>query len=176
MNRQEKELAIAKLKSSFEESQAAFLVNYKGLTVSQMQNLRRSLREHDASLIVSKARLMKIATDGVEGVEEFRGGLKEQVGLVFAMGEVPATAKQLVNFAKENKALGVVSGFFESKVLDDKGVVFLSTIPPREVLLAQLAATLQAPVAGFARVLQASLANLMYALKQVAEKKEQGAL
>jgi large subunit ribosomal protein L10 len=176
MNRQEKKQAVTELKGSFERSQAAFLVNYQGLSVSQMQTLRRSLREKDASLVVSKARLMKIAAEGIEGIEEFRSALKQQVGLVFANGEVPPIAKQLVEFSKKNKALGVISGFFESKALDSAEVVFLATIPPREVLLSQLVGTLQAPISGFARVLQAPLASLLYALKRVSEKTEQEVL
>ena len=68
--------------------------------------------------------------------------------------------------------MSVVSGFFESNVITEQQINFLSSLPSREELLAILAGTLQAPVAGLARSLQMVIAKLLYALKQIVEKKE----
>ena len=70
-------------------SQAAFLVGYKGLSVAQIQTLRNDLREVGGNLKVTKARLMKIAAQNIQGIESFRDNFKDQVGLVFAQEEVP---------------------------------------------------------------------------------------
>ena len=172
MNRNQKEALVSDLKDKFTNSQAAFLVNYKGLTVSELQNFRTSLREQDALFTVAKARLMKIAASEMEEASGFADSLKDQVGLVFAMKEAPATAKTVVKFAKDNESLDVVAGLFESKFISEEEVKVLATIPSREVLLAQLASVLQAPVAGLARTLNMTLAKLAYALQEVAKKKE----
>ena len=175
MNRQQKEAVITDLKSLFSESNAAFVVNYKGLSVAQVKKLRRSLREGDALMRVAKARLMKIAVDGIDGADEFKNKFQNQVGLVFANGEVPVVAKQLVEFSKENESLSIVSGFFESSVLTEQQISVLASLPSREELIARLAGTLNAPIVGLARVMQTIILQLPYALKQVSEKKEQGA-
>lgn len=154
MNRQEKESAIKEVIELFKASEAAFVVNYKGLPVALMQVLRKGLLENGSSFKVTKARLMKIAFKDFQGTEEFSENFKDQVGLVFVPKDISAVAKKLVNFSSENPALNVVSGFFESKVLDKNKIKFLASLPSREVLIAQLAGTLQAPMSYLARALQ----------------------
>lgn len=172
MNRQQKEAVVAEFKEMFSTSQATFLVRYRGLNVHDMYSLRKGLRENGGRLKVTKARLMKIAANDVDGIDSFRDNFQDQVGLVFALDEAPPVAKQLVEFAKNHEALEVLSGFFESKMLSKADVELFASIPPREVLIGQLAGTLQAPISQFARVLNQLVVQLLYALKAVAEKKE----
>ena len=167
MNRQQKEAAVADFKNLFSGSKAAFLVGYKGLTVSQMQNLRRDLRSVDSQLKVTKARLMKIAAKDVEGVDEFSEFFKDQVGLVFANKEVPPTAKKLVEFAKNDASLTILSGFFDSKVISKNEINFLANLPTKDILLAQVVGTIQAPISGLARLLNMMLIRLLYCLKEI---------
>jgi large subunit ribosomal protein L10 len=149
MTRTEKELVIASLQDNFSKAQATFLVNYRGLTVSQIRSLRESLRKSDAYMKVTKARLMKIAANQFDGLNDLSGQFKDQVGLVFVMGkDVPAVAKQIVDFAEATDALQVVSGFFESKTYSKEMVKSLAALPSKEVLYAQLVGTLQGPIAG----------------------------
>lgn len=173
MNRQQKEQEIADLKGMLHGANATFLVEYKGLTVAQMQSLRKSLREQGAHLRVSKARLMKKASEDMPGVDGFCSQFKGQVGLVFAPNDVPTVAKKIVGFAKDNEALTVVSGFFESAVLSRSDISTLATLPPREVLLAQLVGLMQAPLASFARVLNAPVGKFAMLLAALAEKKKE---
>ncbi len=170
MNRQQKEIAISNCKQLFSESQAAFLVNYKGLSVALIQELRRKLREANGSLKVTKATLMRIAADDIDGIAEFKGQFKDQVGLVFAKGDVPSVAKSLFEFSKENSSLQILSGFFESKVLSSQEFEMLASLPSREVLLAQVAGTIKAPLTSLASVLNQVLVKPLYAIKQIAEK------
>jgi large subunit ribosomal protein L10 len=176
MNRQQKESVVSDFKDMLSSANATFLVCYRGLKVKDMSDLRRSLRDNGGKLKVTKARLMKRAAEGIEGVDTFKEDFKDQIGLVFAMEEAPPVAKALVDFSKDNEALKVISGFFESKMLTSDEVKFFASIPSREVLLAQLAGTLQAPIAGLARQLNMLVVQLLYALKAVAEKKDRGEL
>lgn len=173
MNRQQKEAVVADFKEMLSTAQATFLVRYRGLNVTDMSSLRGVLRENGARLKVTKARLMKLAAEGIDGIDLFKDDFKDQIGLVFALDQAPPVAKQLVEFAKAHKALQIISGFFESKILAKEEVEFFASIPSREVLLAQLAGTLQAPVGNLAGVLNALVLQLLYALKQVAESKAQ---
>lgn len=172
MNRQQKEVVISDFKNLFSDSNATFLVDYKGMTVSQMQDLRRNLREVDGLMKVTKARLMKLATQEVQGVDGFKDLLHDQIALVFAKNEVPPTAKKLIEFAKNGVPIEIVSGFFESKVLSKDEIKFLANLPSREVLLGLLAGTLQAPISGLARLLNMMILRLLYGLKEVAAKKQ----
>jgi large subunit ribosomal protein L10 len=161
MNRQHKEAVVTELKDMFAKANASFLVEYKGVSVTQLQSLRRQLREQRGFLKITKARLMKRATEDMEAIDGFRQNFREQIGLVFALDEAPGVAKKIVDFSKENESLKVVAGFFESQVMSKEEVIALASIPSREVLLAQLVGVLQAPLSQFAAC-----------INQLKEKKE----
>lgn len=146
MNKQQKELQVDKLKQDFLSSQASFLVSYKGMTVSKMQELRRELRAVGGKLTVAKMRLVKKAVEADSGMQELIPYLKEQLGVVFSKEEAPGVAKVLYTFAKNNEKLGLVIGTLEKKLLNKKDIEFIATIPSREVLLAQLCFTLKASI------------------------------
>ncbi|MBD3231083.1 50S ribosomal protein L10 [Candidatus Dependentiae bacterium] len=171
MNRQQKEAVVSDLKEMFSNSKAAFLVGYKGLDVASIQSLRGELREVGAHFKVTKARLMKIASQDIDIEGGLQDVLKDQVGLVFVKEEVPGVAKVLSDFSKKNEALQIISGLFESKVLSSKQVEFIASIPSKDVLVAQLLATIQAPVSQFVRLLNTMNVRLLYVLKQISEKK-----
>lgn len=170
MNRQQKEVAISQFRQMFSDAQAAFLVHYKGLDVAKLQDLRKNLREADGSFKITKASLIRIAVSDLDGITSFKELLKDQVGIVFAKNDVPSVAKKLSEFSKNNESLQILSGFFESKVLSTTDISTLASLPSREVLLAQVAATIQAPIKGLAVALNQILCKPVYAIKQIAEK------
>jgi large subunit ribosomal protein L10 len=172
MNRQEKEAVVADLKQMMSNAQATFLINYKGMSVSLFQGLRKNVRQEGGKIRVAKANLMQIAAKDLPGSEAFSQTFKDQVGLVFAQKDVSALAKQLVNYAKNHETMKVVAGFYESRMLTQQDLNMLASLPSREVLLAQLCGTLQAPTASFVRVLHLLIARLVYVLKQVEEKQK----
>lgn len=171
MNRQEKAQVIDLLHDGFSNNQAAFLVNFKGLSVKQMQLLRKSLRQHGGFLKVAKARLMRRATEGIEGVDGLKDFLKEQVGLIFVEHNSPAVAKALHEFSKQNEALKVVAGFLDHQVLDKTSVIRIAQLPSRQQLLAQLCGTLNAPLTSFVGILHTMVVRPLVVLKQIADKK-----
>lgn len=171
MNRQEKENVIKGLQESFANSQASFVIGYQGMTVQQMQTLRRQLRDSGGKMQVAKARLMKRAVEGLEDAEEIRPFFKDQIALVFAEQEAPTVAKVLHNFSKDNEALKVVVGRMDSQLLDAQTVTRIALLPSREVLLGQVCGTLNAPIQGLASVLNTLVLKLLWTLKEVEKKK-----
>jgi large subunit ribosomal protein L10 len=155
MNRHEKESSIASLKEQFSKSQATFLVSYKGLTVMQLQKLRRAVRAEGGVVQVAKTTLMQRAVEGMGCADALAPYFKEQIALIFVGNEMPAVAKALKDFAKENEALGVVAGCADTTLMTSDMIMRIAALPSREVLLAQTCGTLKAPITKLACVLEA---------------------
>ncbi|NBX78147.1 50S ribosomal protein L10 [bacterium] len=153
MNRQQKETFVQKLNQQFSGAQAAFVVNYQGLTVAQIQTLRFALYDKGAKFQVAKNRLSKIALPSMAGADALVPHLKGQLALVFAKDDVTGVAKIINDFARENEQLKIVAGCFEAELFSAAQVKNLASIPSREVLLAQLCGVLNAPITQFAVVI-----------------------
>lgn len=154
MNRQEKSQVIAALKDQFSQSTGSIIVGYRGLSVNQLQKLRRGIRQNGGTFKVTKARLMKLAAENIETAQPLLPYLKEQVGLVFLDKQDPALIKYLHTFSKENEALKMVAGSLEAKLVDAATLTRLALLPSREVLLAQVCGILKAPITKLAFVVQ----------------------
>ena len=132
MNRQQKEAVVSEFHDFFQKAHATFLINYNGVSVGEMQRLRSQLRQNEALLKITKARLMKIAFKGIEGADGFADQFKDQVGLVFALGEVSSAAKSIVKFSKDLESFKIVSGFFEKQAITEEDICLLASLPSRE--------------------------------------------
>ncbi len=172
MNRQQKELVVQLFRENFAQSPASFVVGYRGLTVSQMQDLRSKLREQGGSLKITKARLMKLALGDQENAEALLPYLQDQIGIVFVSEEPPAVAKVLSEFAKVHDALTLVVGELDGDVLDSQGIVRIASLPSKAQLLATLSGTLKAPMNRLVFVLNMQIVQFLVVLKQIAEKKK----
>lgn len=171
MARPEKVAAVEEIRQHLEESQAVFVTDYRGLTVSEMTQLRRKLREVGAEYKVVKNTLTRLAASEVD-VEALDPLLVGPTAVAFAKEDPVGAAKALSEFAKESRILEIRGGLLEGKLLQVDDVQALADLPPREVLLAQVVGGMQAPIAGFVSVLQGTLRNLVYALNAVREQKE----
>ena len=173
MARTDRTAAIADLKEMFENAGAVLLTEYRGLTVGQLQELRRSIRDH-AEYKVAKNTLARIAAEqaGVEGLADLLHG---PTAIVFVSGEVSEAAKGLRNFAKENEALVIKGGYFEGSVLDAAGVGKLADLESREVLLAKSAGVLKAALYSAANVLAAPATKAVRTIDALREKEEAAA-
>lgn len=172
MNRQQKELVVQLLRERFSQSPASFIVGYRGLSVDQMQKLRSKLRDSGGAMKIAKARLMKLAVGDLEGAQELTPYLKEQVGVVFASDEPPAVAKALSDFAQEHKALQLIIGKLDSDLIDREAITRIASLPSKEVLLAKLCGTLNAPITRLAFVLKMQIMQFLLVLKQIETKKK----
>ena len=171
MARADKQAAVAEIVESFNDSAGAVLTDYRGLTVKELQDLRRSLGEH-ADYAVVKNTLAKLAASeaGMTGFDELLVG---PTAIAFINGDVVEAAKGLRDFAKANPALIIKGGYLDGKPIDAKEVAKLADLESREVLLGKLAgamlATLQNAVSLFNAPV-AQVARLAGALQAKAEQ------
>src|SRR5271156_185606 len=173
MNRDQKAAAIAEIATHIDESQAVFAVDYRGITVPQVAELRASLREADATFTVVKNSLTERAADQV-GADTLKEFLTGPTALTFVRGDVATAAKALADHARATQLLPFKGGLMEGSPLDVEQIRSLSRLPSREVLYGQLVGVVASPIGGLVRSLSALIGGLASALGQVQEKKESG--
>jgi large subunit ribosomal protein L10 len=172
MARPDKAAAVAELTDKFRSSSAAMLTEYRGLTVAQLKQLRRSLGEN-AQYAVVKNTLTKIAANeaGINALDDLFNG---PTAVAFVTGDPVESAKGLRDFAKENPALVIKGGVLDGKALSADEVKKLADLESREVLLAKLAGGLKASMAKAAATFQAPLSEFVRTVDALREKVEQG--
>ncbi|MDR7087820.1 large subunit ribosomal protein L10 [Aeromicrobium panaciterrae] len=153
----EKTAAVAELANSFRESNGAVLTEYRGLTVKQLQELRRSLGEN-VSYAVAKNTLTKIAAKDA-GVDLDTSLLTGPTAIAFITGDPVLAAKGLRDFAKENKPLIIKGGFLDGKSITAAEINKLADLESREVLLAKLAGGMKASLSNAASLFNAPLSQ-----------------
>ena len=153
LNRSEKQAVIDEVNGLAAKAQTLVLAEYRGITVAHMTKLRSSARKEGVSLSVLKNTLARRAVEGTD----FAGASDMMTGpLIYGFSEdAVAAAKVMADFAKTNDKLVIRGGAFGTKILDVNGVKQLSSIPSKEVLLAQLLGLMQSPISRTARVLAA---------------------
>jgi large subunit ribosomal protein L10 len=162
LNRNEKQAVVTEVAAQAARAQSLALAEYRGLTVAQLDQLRKQAREKGVYLHVLKNTLARRAVAGTQ----FEVAAESMAGpLIYGFSEdAVAAAKVLADFAKGNDKLVIKAGAFDGKALDANGVKALAAIPSKEVLLSQLLGLMQSPVSRMARVLAA-----------LAEKRGEGA-
>jgi len=171
MARPDKAAAVAELAEEFRSSAGAVLTEYRGLTVKQLQDLRRSLGEN-ASYAVVKNTLTQIAVREA-GVDSFDDLLTGPSAIAFIKGDPVEAAKGLRDFAKANPPLVIKGGVLDGKTLTVEEITKIADLETREVILAKLAGALKAKTQQAASLFQAPLsktARLAAALQEKAEK------
>jgi len=153
MARPDKEAAVAELTEDFRTANATYLTEYRGLTVTSMKQLRRSLGA-DTKYAVVKNTLTKIAAKGA-GVEITDDLLTGPSALAFVKGDPIDAARNLKNFQKENPLLIIKGGIYEGKLVTTAEIMKLADLESREVLLAKLAGAMKGSLAKAARVFDA---------------------
>lgn len=173
MDRSQKAQQISEISDRFAKSKAAFLFDFKGMTVEQVTSLRKTLRKENAEMRVVRNTLAKLALKNHPSMTEaLSDDLVGTNAIVFSFGDASASAKALANFAKDVEVMQIKSGVMEGKRLDQDGIKYLATLPSKEVLRAQLLGLFQAPASKFVRVLAAAPSGLLTAMNAYKEKKE----
>ncbi|MBI3555420.1 MAG: 50S ribosomal protein L10 [Deltaproteobacteria bacterium] len=178
MNKADKTSAVADLKKSFSESNAAFFADYKGLTVEQVNDLRRRLRPHKVRVKVIKNNLARLAVREAKMGEASEKLIDSVVGptmVAFAYGDPAAAAKVVQKFVEENEVFGLKDSLLSAQRLTIKQVEELSKLPSRQVLLAKLLGTLNAPITNFVGVLAAVPRSLVQVLAAIEDQKKKQA-
>ncbi|MQA97145.1 MAG: 50S ribosomal protein L10 [Streptosporangiales bacterium] len=174
MARADKVDAVAELKNEFVSSSGTVLTEYRGLSVAQLSELRRSLGEN-ARFRVAKNTLTKIAATQAGLAEELGDLLQGPSAMTFVRGDVVEAAKGLRDFAKANPALVIKGGVIDGKAMTPEEITKLADLESREVLLAKLAGAMKASMSNAAAVLNAlptQMAQLAEAYQ--AKRAEQG--
>ena len=167
----EKSAVIAEMTENFRKSTATVMTEYRGLTVTQLKELRRALGPTTTYSVV-KNTLSRLAAKaaGVEGLDEM---LKGPSAIAFIEGDAVESAKGLKNFAKDNPALVIKGAYMDGKVLSPKEILRLADLESREVLLAKLAGAMNASLSQAVYLLAAPLANTARALGALQSQKSQ---
>lgn len=174
MIKAEKDKQIAELTKDFASANAAFFADYKGLTVEKVTDFRRQLRPHNVKVKVVKNNLARIAVKNAELGEEAAKMLDTVAGptmVTFAFGDAAAVAKIVAKFAADNDVFTIKESLLGDKIMATAQVEQLSKMPSREVLLAKMLGTLNAPATNFVGVLAALPRSLVQVLAAIQQKK-----
>lgn len=138
MNRQEKQAIITDVRKGFSDSQASFIVGVKGLTVNEMQKLRKKVRLTGGSVNVVKNTLLKKAVSDMQGcVHDLSSHFEKQIAVVFAPQDFTIIARAIYDTAKEHENLKIIAGCYNGSVVTAERVNYFATLPSREQLAIQ---------------------------------------
>lgn len=155
---EQKKQVVAQLVETLKSAQAGVLVDYRGITVEQDTQLRAKLREAGVEYKVVKNTLTRFAAKEV-GFEALDEQLNGPTALAISTTDAVAPAKVISDFAKEVEALQIKAGFVDGKVISLDEVKTLASTPSREVLIAKIMGSLNAPISKLVRTLQALVDN-----------------
>ena len=170
MARPEKVATVEEIKGKLEGARAAVLTEYRGLTVSELADLRAALRAAEAEYKVYKNTLARRAAEEA-GLGDLVSLLEGPTAITFVKGDAVAAAKALRDYSKANAKLVVKGGILGTRVIEPSDVAALAEIEPREVLLAKIAGGFQAPLVKAAGLFQAFTRNMAYGVKALIDKR-----
>lgn len=161
MPTQAKAQQIDEIADRMHRAELTILAEYRGLSVSALQDLRSRLRPVEAEFKVAKNTLTRIAAERV-GIEGLETHLEGPTAIMFAYGDVVAPAKAMSDFARSSRILQVKAGVMNSQILNPSDIEAISSLPPREELLARLVGMLASPMARTVGVLSGPSRSVAY--------------
>lgn len=166
----EKQKIVEELAEKLSRNTVAFFTDFRGISVSDSNILRRHLRKENAEYAVAKKTLFDRAF-AKNGIVFTTKKLEGEIGIALGFGDQVAPAKILVKFAKEHETFKILAALLAGRTLGASEVLALAKLPNREVLLAQVLGAMQGPIKGLAIVLQANIRNLTSVLNKIKEQK-----
>ena len=170
-NRAKKMEVVTSLEEKLSKSVAIIFTNYQGLTHKQLEGLKKAIKPLNAEFVVAKNTLILRAMEAKKIKLENEKDLNGQTGTLFIYEDVISPLKELAKLVKELGIPSVKFGIMEGNRITEEEVLKLSTLASREVLLAQLAGGLKAPIYGLHRALSWNLNRLVLTLKQIESNK-----
>jgi large subunit ribosomal protein L10 len=169
-----KRATVAELVEAFSQSQSALVSDYRGLTVADLSKVRRELRDKGVAYRVVKNRLARIAAHEANR-DELGDLLVGPSAVALGGADEAALARAVLEALRPYKQASIKGAVVGRTVIQGDAITRLATLPPRDVLLAQLAGAVASPLSTMAGLLSAPLRNLGYALQQVRDQREAGA-
>ena len=174
MQKEKKEDTIKIIEEFLSGSKVAIITDYRGMSVTEMSQLRRQFRNANVEYHVVKNTLASRAADGV-GKEELKEFLKGPSAIAFSHGEATEPSKILVDYIRSSKTpLSIKGGLLGKRILSSEEVTFLASLPPTEILIAQIMQQMQAPIYSLLAVLSASLRGFVGVLQARKQQLEGG--
>jgi large subunit ribosomal protein L10 len=172
MNKDQKAAAVEEVATQIQESEAVFAVDYRGISVPQVADLRTKLNDAGARFRVVKNTLTQLSADkaGAESLKELLEGPTAFTFVAADGGDVALAAKALAQFRRETDLLVFKGGVMGGEAITADQITALSRLPAREVLHQQLVAMVASPITGLVRGLNALIAGLAIQLQQIAEQ------
>ena len=149
-----KKAVVAEIKEKLAAAKSVVLIDYRGLTVAEVTELRNQCRKAGVEYAVLKNTMVSLAAKeaGIEGLDDY---LKGPTAVAFGMEDAVAPAKVLTEFIKKTKKTEVKCGLLDGQILDAAGVEALAAIPSREVLIAKIMGSMMSAVSKFVYVVEA---------------------
>ncbi len=171
LTKEQKQKAVKELKENIAKQKSIVFVDFTGLGVSKMTELRKKMKADNCQFKVAKKTLIKITLKDInKEISEKIKTLKGEIALGFGYEDEAAPFKILGEFSKENKSVKILGGLIESQKGEFLGMeqaVILSKLPSRQELLAKIAGSMNAPISNFVNVLQGNIRNLVYVLSAI---------
>jgi large subunit ribosomal protein L10 len=145
---------VADIKEKFEKAQSAVLVDYRGLNVAEVTDLRNQLRKAGVEYAVLKNTMINLAIKDLN-LDDMKAHLEGPTAVAFGYEDAVAPAKILADFAKKNKNVTIKCGVVDGAYIDENGVQSLANTPSREVLIAKIMGSMMSSVSKFVYALEA---------------------
>lgn len=169
LTKEQKKKITEDLKEKIARQKAMIFVDFQGLKVRDLFDLRRKLKNSECQFIVAKKTLMKLAFQEKK-IEAEPKKMEGQIALVFGFKNELSPSKIIYQFSQENKNLKILGGFIESQkdeFLNAEKIIILGQLPDREELLAKLVGIFSAPVSNLKNVLEGNIKGLLFALSAI---------
>jgi large subunit ribosomal protein L10 len=166
LTREQKQKILEDLKEKIARQKAMIFVDFTGLKVKDLSDLRKRLKTTDNELKVVKKTLLNSVLKE-KGFKTEVKELKGEIAVVFGFREGLSPSKIIYQFGEENPNLKILGGFFENKLREAEEIITLAQLPSKEELLAKLTGTIFAPVSNLVNVLQGNIKGLIYALSGI---------
>lgn len=168
--RSEKEKTVTTLAEKLGKMRSVIFANYEGLTVAEIQDLRKELKKEGVDYSVVKKTLLKIALKEA-GKDIDPKTISGNFGTAISYEDEVAPARIMASFAKKHEALKMVAGILEDRLIPAEKVNALAKLPSKQELLAKLVGSINAPISGFVNVLAGNLRGLVNVLNAIKDNK-----
>lgn len=171
-NRQAKEAIVAQMDDKVGRAKGIVFTNYQGLTHQQIEGLKKAAKTLDAEYVITKNRLVLRSLSSVELTDEAKEKLQQPTATLFMYADVVEPLKAIAKSLKEIDLPTIKFGVIDGNVVSDTDVIKLSTLPPKDVLRAQLLGQMMSPIQGLHRALSWNMQSLVMTLQAISDKKQ----
>lgn len=170
-NKEKKATLVAEMGDKVGKAHGLVFTDYQGLTHQQIETLKKAVKKIDAEYVITKNRLVLRALASVDLDDETKAKLNRPTATLFMYSDVVEPLKEITKSIKALELPTIKFGVIEGKVVSDQDVLKLATLPPMDMLRAQLLGQMQAPIQGLHRALSWNMQSLVMTLNAIAQKK-----